>query len=89
MQIYKLIHEETTQLIEKVKIANKKTYDKNTNPIQLKIGDMVKIVKQPYDKFRYIYDGPFEVKQIDGSNVEIILENGNPYKIHKNRMIKY
>lgn len=85
----KIIHEETTKLIEKVKIANKKTHDKNVNPIRLKIGDMVKIVKEPYDKFKYIYDGPYEIKQINGANVEIILEDGTPYKIHKNRIIKY
>lgn len=85
----KMIHEETTKLIDKVKIANKKSYDKNINPIKLKIGDLVKIVKEPYDKFKFIYDGPYEIKQIDDKNVEIILENGSNYKIHKNRIIKY
>lgn len=85
----KIIHDETRKLIEKVKIANKKMYDKKINPIILKIGDMVKIAKQPYDKFKYIYDGPYEIKQIDGTNVEITLEDGKPYKIHKNRLIKY
>lgn len=85
----KIIHEETKQLIEKVKHANKKTYDKNMNPIRLKIGDLVKIVKEPYDKFKYIYDGPYEVIGINGKNIEIRLENGTSYTIHKNRIIKY
>lgn len=85
----KMIHAETKQLIEKVKIANKKAYDKSLNPIKLKIGDLVKIVSEPYEKFNYIYDGPYEVKKIDDKNVEIILENGQNYKIHKNRIIKY
>lgn len=85
----KIIYEETTKLIEKAKLTNKKAYDKNTNPIKLKIGDIVKIVKKPYDKFRYIYDGPYEIKAIDGKNVEIILNNGKNYTIHKNRVIKY
>lgn len=85
----KKIQEETTQLIEKVKCANKKAYDKNANPIKLKIGDLVKIVKEPYEKFKFIYDGPYEVKKIDNKNVEIMLENGSNYKIHKNRIIKY
>lgn len=76
-------------MIEKVKLANKKQYDKHINPINLKLGDMVKIAKQPYDKFKYIYDGPFEVKQIHNKNVIIELENGNLYEIHKNRCIKY
>lgn len=84
-----IIHRETIQLIEKVKKANKTKYDKNINPIKLKLGDMVKIVKQPYDKFKHIYDGPYKVKSIDGTNIQIELENGTDYKIHKNRIIKY
>lgn len=85
----KIIYDETVALIEKVKKSNKKTYDKKINPIKLKIGDMIKIVKEPYDKFKYIYDGPYEVKGINGTNIEIELENGTLYKIHKNRTMKY
>lgn len=85
----KIIYEETKQLIEKVNHANKKTYDKNINPIRLEIGDLVKILKEPYDKFKYIYDGPYEVKGLTGKNIEIRLENGTSYTIHKNRIIKY
>lgn len=85
----KIIHDETIELINKVKLANKKSYDKKVNPIKLQIGDMVKIAKQPYEKFKYIYDGPYIVKKIDGANIEIELENGSLYKIHKNRIIKY
>lgn len=84
-----IIHKETVQLIEKIKNTNKKEYDKNINPIKLKLGDMVKIVKQPYDKFNFIYDGPYRVRNIDGSNVEIEMKNEKLYKIHKNRLIKY
>lgn len=84
-----LVYSETQKLIEKSKQTNKKSYDKNINPINLKIGDLVKIIKQPYDKFKYIYDGPYEVKNIYGKNVEIELENGNLYEIHKNRVLKY
>lgn len=84
-----IIYKETTELIDKVKASNKKAFDKKINPIKLKIGDMIKIHKEPYDKFKYIYDGPYKIKSIDGSNVEILLEDGTPYKIHKNRIIKY
>lgn len=83
------IHVETNQLIEKVKQRNKKTYDKNVNPIKLKIGDLVKIVKHPYEKFKYIYDGPYKINEINNNNVKIELENGKLYEIHKNRIIKY
>lgn len=84
-----IIFRETIELIEKVKKANKKSYDKNINPIKLKIGDMIKIVKQPYDKFKHIYDGPYEVKGINGTNIQIELDNGTLYNIHKNRTLKY
>lgn len=57
--------------------------------LKLKIGDLVKIIKGPYEKFKYIYDGPYEFKQINGKNIEIRLENGTLYTIHKNRIIKY
>lgn len=62
----KLIHDETVQLIQKVKETNKKFYDKKLNPIKLQLGDLIKIVKEPYEKFKYIYDGPYEVKNIIG-----------------------
>lgn len=84
-----IIHDETIQLIQKVKQTNKTFYDKKLNPIKLKVGDLIKIVKEPYEKFKYIYDGPYEVKHINGKNIEIELENGRQYTIHKNRVIKY
>lgn len=55
--------------------------------LKLKIGDLVKIIKEPYEKFKYIYDGPYEFKQINGKKMR--LENGTLYTIHKNRIIKY
>lgn len=84
-----IIHAETVQLIQKVKQTNKNFYDKKLNPIKLKVGDLIKVVKEPYDKFKYIYDGPYEVKNLKGKNIEIVLENGKLYTIHKNRVIKY
>lgn len=84
-----IVYEETKKFIDTLKLRNKKAYDKKLNPINVKIGDMVKIVKQPYEKFKFIYDGPFIVKNITGKNVHIELENGTLYEIHKNRIIKY
>lgn len=59
-----IVHEETKALIDIVKRRNKKSYDKNLNPIKLNMGDMVKIVKQPYGEFKFIYDGPYVVKNL-------------------------
>lgn len=83
-----LVFNETVELINKMKERNKKLHDQNVNPIQVKIGDIVKIKKEPYDKFRPIYDGPFEVLEVKDSNITV-KKNGNPYDIHKNRIIKY
>lgn len=85
----KIVFEETEEIINKVKLANKNAYDKKMNPIILKLGDMVKVVKEPYEKFKFIYDGPYIVKEIKDKNVIIELENGKPYELHKNRLVKY
>lgn len=85
----KIVYKETEEIINKVKLANKNTYDRKINPIKLKLGDMVKIVKQPYEKFKYIYEGPYIVKNLKDKNVIIELENGKLYELHKNRVIKY
>lgn len=42
--------------------------DNYVKECKLRIGDFIKIVKQPYEKFRYIYDGPYEVKNVMGKN---------------------
>lgn len=73
--------------IEKLKKKNKEYYDKKINQIQLKIGDLVLVKREPYDKFKSIFSGPYKVKQIETQNVTIEINN-NPYKIHKNRIIK-
>ena len=41
--IYKLrkVHNDSSNLVEKCKIRNKKQYDKNSNPIELTIKDKV------------------------------------------------
>lgn len=88
---YKLqvAHEHAKQIIEKIKNKSKLYYDKNVNPIDVKVGDQVKIKKEPYNKFKQIYDGPFEILDIEHPNVIVKLENGKPYKIHKDRIRKY
>lgn len=81
-------HLETAKIIEKVKIRNKNQYDKTKNHIDFKIGEKIKIRNEPYNKFKYIYSGPFEIIDTENSNVIIDL-NGKKYKIHKNRITKY
>lgn len=79
---------ETKTMIEKIKLRNKLQYDKNANTINVRVGDKIKVKNEPYDKFKFIYSGPFTVLEIDKENVVIDM-NGKKYKIHKNRVVKY
>lgn len=78
-------HEEASKILTKLKLRNKKIYDKNCKPLDLSINDLVLLQKQPYDKLKPIYDGPYTVKNIDGPNV--IIESKNKEKtVHKERL---
>lgn len=81
-------HLEVKAIVTRIKQRNKKSYDKNINELTLKVGDQVKIINEPNNKFDFKYSGPFIVEQIEEPNVVINL-NGKLYKIHKNRVMKY
>lgn len=81
-------HRDTKDIIEKQKLRSKATYDRDAYPLQIKIGDQVKLVNEPYNKHKPIYSGPFTVTNIEDENVEIIIKN-RTYKVHKNRLRKY
>lgn len=81
-------HFETRSIIDKIKIKNKANYDKNTNAVNFKIGDKVKIKNEPYNKMKYIYSGPFEIIDIIDKNISLDV-NGKKYTVHANRLAKY
>lgn len=81
-------HEQARQTIEKIKRRTKEYYDKSSNPINVKIGDIVKIVSETNNKFLDRYKGPYKVIAIDDTN-EIIQLDNTEYKIHKDRTRKY
>lgn len=81
-------HSETKNIIDKIKVRNKQHYDKSTNKIEFRIGEKIKIVNEPYDKFKHIYSGPFEIIKIEGKNIVVNL-NGREYTLHQNRVMKY
>lgn len=62
-------HNETREIINKIKNRNKQYHDEKLNPIQVKIGDNVKIAKEPYDKHSLIYNGPFPVLEVGTHNI--------------------
>lgn len=79
--------ERANKFIEKIKHKNKQYYDTKTNEIKLTLGDLVLVKKEPYEKFKSIFSGPYKIKQIEQQNVTIEINN-KPYKIHKNRVVK-
>lgn len=81
-------HLETREITNKIKNRNKNYFDRKTNIINFKVGDKIKILNEPYNKFKFIYSGPFNIISIEKDNVIIDL-NGKAYKIHKNRISKY
>lgn len=87
---YKLqiAHEQAKAFIEKNKMINKSYYDKKQNEINVKIGEKIKIEKQPRNKYKQLYDGPFIITNIDDKNVSY-MNNNKEITIHKNRIKKY
>lgn len=83
-------HKRATELIEKSKLRNKNNYDKNSKPIELKIGDKVILLDETRHKLQPIYKGPFLVHKIEDYNIEILDVNTSKTKIvHKDNIRKY
>lgn len=78
----------TQKIIEKLKRVNKSKYDENTRPLDVKLGDGVYVEIQPYNKFKQVYEGPFEVVDVT-KHPNIIIKKGEKLEtIHKNRVVK-
>lgn len=87
---YKLqvAHKVAVELLEKIKLANKSNYDKSSNELNIKINDKVYVKKEPYDKYKPIYVGPYTVKNINMANVDILDQVTNKTKtVHCNRLM--
>lgn len=81
-------HEKARLIIEKMKINSKSQYDKNSNPINIKIGEKVYLECKPYNKHEPIYTGPYEVISIEHPNVIIKIKENKTEIVHKNRLVK-
>lgn len=79
--------ERAKHFINRIKQYNKTQYDKKLNPVDVDINDLILVKKEPYDKFKQIYSGPYRVRRIDNQNITIEINN-KPYVIHKNRIVK-
>lgn len=82
-------NKQAKQFVEKNKIINKKYYDHKINTFEVKSGDKIKIEKEPRNKYKPIYDGPFTVNEIDGVNITYTDNNNKKRTVHKNRTLLY
>lgn len=75
------------KLLEKQKKRNKEHYDKTAKPSNFKLNDKVFLKKEPYEKFKNIYEGPYTITKIQGVNVTINNEQSMKSKnVHKDRL---
>lgn len=82
-----IAHQAAKTEIEKMKQKAKMYYDKSARSVNLKPGEKFLIKKEPYNKFKSIYSGPFVALKTDDCNVYYEFEN-EERKVHKNRTIK-
>lgn len=68
-----------------MKKKNKTYYDRQTNKLDIKIGDLVFLEKEPHNKQIHIRTGPYKVLDIEDTNA-IILMDKKKYTVHKNRL---
>lgn len=79
-------HKIAQNLVNKSKLANKAIYDKKCNPIDVTIGDLVLLRREPYKKHERLYDGPHKITEVRDKNV-IIEINDKTIEVHKNRIV--
>lgn len=79
-------HKQASETIDKFKAKTKILYDKGSKPLNIKEGDLVKVVVEPYNKFMQKYKGPYKVVSIDNQNATIEIENNKTYTLHKDRL---
>lgn len=78
-------HKMAVQLLEKMKMNNKKFFDKSAKPLNVQINDFVLVENQPYEKHKSKYSGPFRIIDIQGPNV-ILKSKNKTINIHKDRV---
>ena len=84
-----LAHIHAQDLLQKAKLRNKIQYDKNSNPLDLKINEKVILTNEGRKKHEKIYKGPYIVISIGDQNVTIKdLKNNKKIIVHKNRIRK-
>lgn len=70
------------------KIKNKQYYDRKINPMTIAVGDKVLVRNEAGHKHDAVYKGPFQVVEVNESNLVIEMPNNKRKTIHKNNANK-
>lgn len=79
----------TKEILEKYKQKQKELYDRRTNPIEIDVGDKIKIKNDSGHKLEQTYTGPYTITKINDKNIECVDKNNKIIKTHKNRVAKF
>ena len=80
----KIVHRDLDIRDVIVKTKRKKVYDRKLNEKKYEIGNKLLIRKEIGNKLQPLYEGPYEVIEINEPNVTI-LKNGKTNEVHINR----
>lgn len=82
-----IAYDKARKLLDRMKVNNKKFYDKKINPVEISVNDKILVRKEPYNKHESMYAGPFVVVSVNEPNISFKV-NDKIIEIHKNRVIK-
>lgn len=82
------IHEIAFHHLQEAKLNSKRLYDRDINPLTLKIGQFVYVEKEPKKgKLDQAYTGPYEVVDITAKgNIYLETEDGHRFMKHPNKL---
>lgn len=76
------------QSLLKRKLVQSENSAKISNPLNVKVGELVKLSNEARSKLDPFYLGPFKVLDIKEPNA-IIDKDGSKYEIHKNKLLPF
>lgn len=87
--ILQTVHQNTVELVKKMKIRSKQNYDNKAKPLgKLNVGEQVLLEVQPYHKFKNKYSGPHTFVEEKNSNATLKTIDNKFITVHKNRIRK-
>ena len=76
------------QIIENCKIKNYALYDKKSNNIKLKIGDLIYVDRPTGHKLSSKFSGPYKIVSLDDNKNCTVTDNTKTWMVHMDRIRK-